>query len=524
MKFATSLLLFSLLAMQTGCGGSASQDPAARAYYGTKTPYQPQQDAASYEAPPPGYVPVHIGLVARHGSRGLTTPRYDLAMYAVWLKAQQDHALTPLGEKLGPDILRLMRANALLGYGVPGIAKPGYGNLSQQGIAEHRQLAVRMLARLRSHFDAVGAAAASAPRRIVLVSSGVDRAEDSGNFFTGALTSAAPALAGLVYRPPAPNDYPTGAPVAKPDGTNRFLLYFFALKPGLDAVDDPAAPYFPTYRASLDYQSFVNSSTYAAVIQSVEDDPQIRAAARRVMERLFSREFVDKVDNGSYAFSNSGRFSFTTDDGAFTTTIEGDGKTRVAGIVDVVNLLYNLYVIAPSLSVEAALDFTPYLTAEDAQTLTFASDADDFYTKGPSFLESGGVTYRMAQVLVDDFFNEVDAIARGDLRNAAKLRFGHAETTMPLATLLGLKNVFAPLPRDERFSYDNNPWRGDQVAPMAANMQWDVFRDASGKVLVRMLYNERETDFKASCDAAKLRPDSHFYRYEGLKACYGHVG
>ncbi|RZA16100.1 MAG: histidine-type phosphatase, partial [Proteobacteria bacterium] len=107
-KVNLALLLVTAL-MQSGCGGDGGADlPAsagASAYYGTKTPYEPQQDAASYEAPPAGYAPVHTQLVARHASRGLATPKYDLAMYAIWRKAAEDAALTPLGERLGADIL-----------------------------------------------------------------------------------------------------------------------------------------------------------------------------------------------------------------------------------------------------------------------------------------------------------------------------------------------------------------------------------------------------------------------------------
>ena len=132
------------------------------------------------------------------------------------------------------------------------------------------------------------------------------------------------------------------------------------------------------------------------------------------------------------------------------------------------------------------------------------------------------VTYKMAQALEDDFFNEVDAIAHGDLSHAAKLRFTHAEIIVPFASILGLKGVFAPVPKASTYSYDTNPWRGELVSPMAANVQWDVARDASGTLLVKMLYNERETDFKAACDSARFAPGSHFYAYDKLKACYGH--
>ena len=56
---------------------------------------------------------------------------------------------------------------------------------------------------------------------------------------------------------------------------------------------------------------------------------------------------------------------------------------------------------------------------------------------------------------------------------------------------------------------------------MATNQQWEVFRNATGTVLVRLLYNEKEIDFKPSCAAARYLPNTHFYEYHALKTCYG---
>lgn len=50
-------------------------------YLQTKQPYQPQQKLSSYEAMPAGYRAVFTELVARHGSRGLSSIKYDLALY-----------------------------------------------------------------------------------------------------------------------------------------------------------------------------------------------------------------------------------------------------------------------------------------------------------------------------------------------------------------------------------------------------------------------------------------------------------
>lgn len=517
-------------AMLCGCNGGdgdggGTAPVAARTYYTTKTPYQPQQSASTYEAAPAGYSAVFTELVVRHGSRGLSSLKYDAAMYAIWQRAAADGALTALGAQLGPDIIRLMKANALLGYSVTGISTPGYGNLSQTGIGEHQQLAVRLLNRLPDYFAQVAATASSqTPRQILVLSSGVDRAKDSASFFSGSLAATNPALKPLIVQPAALTAYPSNAPVAQAAGTNRFLLYFHALVPKTDLVSDSSDPYYATYQASQAYQAYGSDTDLNAKVNAILADPNSRTVARTVMERLFDKSFVDKIDNGTYTFANTGSYSFTSDDGKFTNTLTGDGKTTVKSLVDAVSMLYNLYIIVPGMKTEAPVDFGRYIPDDAAQFLAYLQDAQDFYQKGPGIQDANPATYKMAQILQDDFFNEVDAIARGDLSHAAKLRFTHAEIMIPLASIFGLKNVFVPVPKSGTYTYDGNPWRGENVSPYAANMQWDVYRGTAGSpLLVKMLYEEKETDFKADCDRAKLTPTSHFYDYTQLKACYGHV-
>ena len=127
----------------------------------------------------------------------------------------------------------------------------------------------------------------------------------------------------------------------------------------------------------------------------------------------------------------------------------------------------------------------------------------------------------MAQALENDFFSEIDAIAAGNLSHGAKLRFTHAEIIVPFANLLGLDGAATAAPRASTYTYGNNPWRGQVVSSMAANQQWDVFRDASGTLLVRLLYDEKEIDFKPSCEGARYLPGTHYYEYQALKTCYG---
>jgi len=52
---------------------------------------------------------------------------------------------------------------------------------------------------------------------------------------------------------------------------------------------------------------------------------------------------------------------------------------------------------------------------------------------------------------------------------------------------------------------------------MAANIQWDLFSDGS-TYLVRMLYNERQTPFKAGC--TPIAKGSYYYSLTELEQCY----
>ncbi|WP_063534010.1 histidine-type phosphatase [Burkholderia sp. MSMB1589WGS] len=496
--------------------------PAAPTYYQTKTPYRPQQNASSYEAPPAGYAPVYTEMVARHGSRGLSGFKYDGAIYDMLQKADAEGALTPLGQQLKADTFAMMKANALLGYDVAGISTPGYGNLTQAGIREHQQLAARLLQRLPALFDTVAGAAGGTPRKIVVVHSGQDRAVDSSAYFSGALVAARPALAPAITRPGAPAGYPEGAPVAQAAGVNRFLLYFHALKPSVDLVASTTDPYYATYRDSLAYQAYGSDAAVAAKLDAIMQSPQTSQVAQTVLAGLVKPDFAAKLGTAGYTFSNTGTYTFASADARFANTLKGDGKTRIKSAADAANVLYNLLQVAPAMTAETGgVTMERYIAAPQAEYLAYLQDAEDFYEKGPGVAEANPVTYRMAQALVDDFFGEIDAIARGDLTNAAKLRFTHAEVVIPFASILKLKNVFAPVPQAQTYTYADNPWRGETVSPMAANLQWDVYRNGS-RLIVKMLYNERETDFQPACDGARIAPGSRFYDYAGLRRCHGY--
>ena len=489
MRPASTLALLALL------GPVAVLAAPAPAVSGTKQPYVPRQDPATYEAAPAGFVPEQVQLVARHGARGLTGMKGELALLNLCRLAREQKALTPLGERLATDLEALIRANALLGAGVEGVAKPGYGNLSLTGIEEHRGLARRTLARLPALFDGAGA--------IVVEHSGVDRARDSAAVYSAALLQAKPAL----------------APRLQDGGANRYTLYFHKLHTKTDGSAQEGWR-LDVFRASAAYQAYLDSPALDAKLEAIDADPRLKPAAHAVLGRLFRSAFLRRLERGEVQAANTGSFDFASADGSFKTTVKGDGKTVIADANDALEALSDAHDIVPGLARELAgnprRDFSAYLPPAQARLLSSLKQAEDFYEKGPGMREQDGVTWRMAGGLVAELFREA-----GTETPMAHLRFTHAEIMLPLAAALGLPGKSEPLPQSALFSQQASRWRSAEVAPYTANLQWDSYRHPDGRRIVRMLWNEAETDFKPACDGARIAPGSHFYDLARLKACYG---
>ncbi|MER5640477.1 histidine-type phosphatase [Kitasatospora sp. NPDC002227] len=440
----TATLAAALAATTLLTVGTADAAPA-EGYYGTKTPYAPQQPLDRYHHAPKGFTPVFTENVARHGSRAMTDGKDGDAVLAVLDRAQAAGALTGLGEQLGPQVRSLLAAAAGIGY----------GSLAGLGVQEQQGTARRLEQRLPELFDSIVAGG----EPIVVETSGVARVVASANAFTGALTAADPGLTGLV-RPPV---------------TDKNLLYFHKQP------------------QNADYQAYLaDDPELHATLAQIRDQPRTASVARHVVTRLFCPEFVQTLTPAEQQ--------------AFATA------------------LYQLYGAAPDLRVEAPeVDLGPFLAPVDAKWLQYLDDAEEFYEKGPAF-SGRTITYKMANPLLDDLFAQAEAKAAGTSDNGAVLRFTHAEEIEPLAVLLGLPGSTEPADPAQPYTYANNPWRGARVAPMAANIQWDVYAGnaADGKApayLVRMLYNEKETYFPASCKP--FTKGGYFYELDELKRCFG---
>ncbi len=487
------------LALLAGCNSDNSSSdtstPTITEYqYSTKAVYAAQQDAATYEAAPVGFKPVFTELVARHGSRSLSSPKYDVLTKQIWEQAASEGALTALGQTLGHKVDLVTAANEKMGYGL----------LSQRGKDEHAELATRLADRLPTLLED------SSAHCLKVETSGKDRANESAFYFMDSLKKK------VNYVEDSADCYLAQDDASKIDKklVNKFELYFHKTEPEGDYLK-----YLPAFEA---YQAFIGDEDEGVAPQAdlakALDDlkllPKSKVMARQMLERIYSKAFVDRLANGEYEF-----VAVNPEDG---------DKTYARDEVDAALMLYNLFIIGPGMDHEAEAEgdekweLDKYLTAEESAWFSYLSDAEDFYEKGPSFADRTDA-YAVAQPLLDGLFNEVQQqVVEGQNAHVAKLRFAHAEAIIPLVALMKLEGSRQGADVGTLMTQENNEWRGGWVSPYTANIQWDVYRNDDQQVLVKMLYNEKEVAFKAGCEP--VAAGSHFYDFAELKRCYAIEG
>ena len=529
-------------------------------YYSSKQPYIVPQQALdmSYSAAPEGYTITYTEMLARHGSRGLSSYKYDALLKLMGQTASE------VGGFVSEEAEQAFMANvqAIIDANV----ENGYGMLTGQGATQHQGIGTRAYQRNKALFDQ----AAADGETIEYESSGEQRATESGeNFKLGFDTASGYKLADSYVKPTAPAGEGDAAPFQKSPNT----LYFHKTdNPDGSEKDDPAAAIASRYEDFVDNDKIIaNAEDY------IEDVPQSEKASYDLMSQIFTDDFLKNIgkDEGRYSWYNTTTGEKDSDedgkadDGSGTDirncAIEGDpdelmaeygedicGETgkHITSVVDAAMDLYNLYIIAADMQEENTgdhtFDFDQYFTntnisPEDGDVFAWILDMEDFYEKGPSYAGQNE-TYRIAQPLLDDFFASIDErVAGGD--TAATFRFAHAETIMPFAALIGAPGstqqapaVVEPQSVDDVYNYNKNEWRGESVTPMAANIQWDVAtRDGidpkTGKAytpLIRMLYNETEVAFggtntltRGLSSCTPVAEGSTWYKESELKRCLG---
>lgn len=102
-----------------------------------------------------------------------------------------------------------------------------------------------------------------------------------------------------------------------------------------------------------------------------------------------------------------------------------------------------------------------------------------------------------ASQLLVDLITTTDSAAEGMEPYRVMLRFGHAETLMPLLSLMRLRGCYY---MTNYFDTAALHWRDFAVVPMAANLQMVLARTKAGKLYLRVDLNERPVPLLPNSD------------------------
>lgn len=149
--------------------------------------------------------------------------------------------------------------------------------------------------------------------------------------------------------------------------------------------------------------------------------------------------------------------------------------------------MYAIYQITDCTS-HTGINLDDIFTPEELFVLWEATNAGNYAQCGNSKKFGKGVL-NDAKPLLKDFLERADDALDGN-GISADLRFGHDVAVAPLAALLNINGYGARTsPLEEAYKV----WADYIVMPMATNIQLIYYKNASGDILVKILYNEKES-------------------------------
>lgn len=222
---------------------SASIFSADFNYLGTKQPYSVKE--ISTAPTPNGYKPFFVNHLGRHGSRHLSSPKYDVSLYELLSIAEKENAITPEGLKLKNSIAQLME-----------IEKGNYGLLTEVGVKEQKEIAKRFYENNKEIFG----------KDIIASSTYVERAQQSRDAFLEELGQYTPNINFKVST----------------NNKKDILLRFFDLSP--------------------EYEEFSENGSWKKELDTYSKSKNFN---NEVLNQLFSKEFIKKLEDGEFKLKDS---------------------------------------------------------------------------------------------------------------------------------------------------------------------------------------------------------------------------
>lgn len=129
-----------------------------------------------------------------------------------------------------------------------------------------------------------------------------------------------------------------------------------------------------------------------------------------------------------------------------------------------------------------------YFTSEEYNALWACNNLGQYLERTANTISS--IPADITSDLLLNLIVTTDEVIAGKSDEYVQLRFGHAETLMPLLSLMRLKGCYY---LTNYFDSVGLHWKNFHVVPMASNLQLVIFKSKSGRYYVRLELNEVPT-------------------------------
>lgn len=168
--------------------------------------------------------------------------------------------------------------------------------------------------------------------------------------------------------------------------------------------------------------------------------------------------------------------------------------------------LFKIASISPNTDIRP--DMLAYFPEEEILKF-WTMKSNSFYAGFGNSTEMFGEVKKVSRPIIKDFIEKADEALSAGSNVAGDFRFGHDSGLLPLIGHLGISGMEECHSAFEAHEY----WDASLMIPMASNIQMIFYSGRKGDVLVKILYNERETLIPA------LKPvQGPYYSWKDLRS------
>nr|XP_046214583.1 multiple inositol polyphosphate phosphatase 1-like isoform X2 [Oncorhynchus gorbuscha] len=251
------------------------------------------------------------------------------------------------------------------------------------------------------------------------------------------------------------------------------------------------------------------------VQKGVLDHRHLAVRLSKLFPSLISKE---KLQDGHIKFMTSSKHRCVNS----TLSFQG-GLAKLWDIEDMAEAAF--YLCAYELAIKTINSPWCQLFDEaDALVLEYANDLKQFWKRSYGH----DINSKSSCILFHDVFSRLDRAANeirsgSNVTEAVTIQVGHADTLLPLLTLLGFFKDSVPLTSNNYVTQGQRAFRTSHMMPYAANLVL-VLYDCSGNLRLQALLNERPLAFPGLADnqgeeGAPLYQDVRDHYGELLQGC-----